>query len=108
VDRYRWVAYVLSALLATTGGLVLAARIGSGAVKAGDPYLLDGVAATFFGFAVLGARRPNVLGTALGAIFVGLMLNGLTMMNMPWYWQDVVKGLVLIVSLGLSFYVTRR
>ena len=108
VNLYRTMAYVLSALLATTGGLVLAARIGSGAVKAGDPYLLDGVAATFFGFAVLGARRPNVFGSVLGAIFVGLMLNGLTMMNMPWYAQDVIKGLVLIISLGLSFYMTRR
>lgn len=108
VNRYRALAYVISALLATTGGLVLAARIGSGAIRAGDPYLLDSVSATYFGFAVLIARRPNVLGTALGALFVGVMLNGLTMMNMPWYSQDVVKGVVLIISLGLSFYLSRR
>lgn len=108
VNKYRTIAYTLSAVLATFGGLLLAARIGSGAVKAGDPYLLDGVAATFFGFAVLGARRPNVFGTVLGAVFVGIMLNGLTMMNMPWYLQDVIKGLVLIASLGLSFYMVRR
>ena len=108
VNHYRTLAYVLSATLATIGGLVLASRIGSGAVKAGDPYLLDAVAATYFGFAVLGARRPNVFGTVIGALFVGIMLNGLTMMNMPWYLQDVIKGLVLIISLGLSFYVSRR
>ncbi len=108
VNLIRTLAYIISAILATTGGLVLAARIGSGAVKAGDPYLLDGVAATYFGFAVLNARRPNVFGTVLGAIFVGVMLNGLTMMNIPWYIQDVIKGLVLIVSLGLSYYTTRR
>lgn len=108
VNKVRTIAYVISSVLATIGGLVLAARIGSGAVKAGDPYLLDAVAATFFGFAVLNARRANVFGTVLGAIFVGVMLNGLTMMNIPWYIQDVVKGLVLIVSLGLSYYTTRR
>ncbi len=108
VNRYRMAAYVISALLATVGGLVLAARIGSGQIKSGDPYLMDAVAATFFGFAVLDARRPNVLGTMLGAIFVGLMLNGLTMMNMPWYFQDIIKGLVLMISLGLSFYLTRK
>ncbi len=108
VNRYRAAAYIISALLATTGGLVLAARIGSGAVRAGDPYLLDSVSATYFGFAVLAARKPNVLGTVLGAVFVGVMLNGLTMMNMAWYLQDVVKGLVLIVSLGLSFYLSQR
>lgn len=108
VNRYRAAAYLLSALLATTAGLVLASRIGSGAVRAGDPYLLDAVSATYFGFAVLAARKPNVFGTFLGAVFVGIMLNGLTMMNMPWYLQDVVKGLVLIISLGMSFYLSRR
>jgi simple sugar transport system permease protein len=108
VNRYRTAAYVLSALLATTGGLVLAARIGSGAVKAGEPYLLDGVAATFIGFAVLDARRPNILGTVVGAMFVGIMLNGLTMMELAWYYQDMVKGGVLIVSLGISYYLVKR
>lgn len=108
VDAYRLAAYVISALLATLGGLVLAARIGTGGIRAGDPYLLDAVAATYFGFAVLGARKANVFGTLLGAIFVGIMLNGLTMMNMPWYLQDVVKGAVLMVSLGLSFYLKPR
>lgn len=108
VNKIRTFAYVISGVLATMGGLVLAARIGSGAVKAGDPYLLDGVAATYFGFAVLNARRANVFGTVLGAVFVGVMLNGLTMMNIPWYIQDVIKGLVLIISLGLSYYTTRR
>lgn len=108
VNRYRTAAYVLSAVLATTGGLVLASRIGSGAVKAGDTYLLDAVAATFFGFAVLGARRPNVFGTVLGALFVGIMLNGLTMMNLPWYFQDAIKGVVLLFSLGVSFYLVKK
>lgn len=108
VNRYRAAAYIISALLATLGGLILAGRIGSGAIGAGTPYLLDAVSATYFGFAVLAARRPNVFGTVLGAIFVGIMLNGLTMLNMPWYLQDVIKGAVLIVSLGLSFYLSHR
>jgi simple sugar transport system permease protein len=107
VRRIRLAAYVLSALLATTGGLLLASRIGTGAIRAGDPYLLDAVAATFFGFAVLGARRPNVIGTVTGALFVGIMLNGLTMMNVQWFYQDFIKGFVLIASLAMSFYLVR-
>lgn len=108
VNRIRTAAYVLSALLATFGGLVLAARVGSGAIKVGEPYLLDSVAATYFGFAVLKARRPNVFGTLMGALFVGIMLNGLTMMNLAWYFQDMIKGVVLIVSLALSFYLVKQ
>jgi simple sugar transport system permease protein len=108
VNRVRLLAYVLSALLATIAGIVLASRIGSGAIRAGDPYLLDAVAATFFGFAVLGARRPNVFGTVIGALFVGIMLNGLTMMNVQWFYQDFIKGFVLIASLAMSFFLVKR
>lgn len=108
VQRVRLAAYVLSALLASFGGIILASRIGSGAIRAGDPYLLDAVAATFFGFAVLDARRPNVFGTAMGALFVGILLNGLTMMNVAWFFQDFIKGIVLIASLSLSFYLVKR
>jgi len=108
VNRIRTAAYVLSAVLATLGGIVLASRTGSGAVQAGEPYLLDSVAATYFGFAVLKARRPNVFGTMMGALFVGIMLNGLTMMNLAWYFQDVIKGAVLILSLALSFYLVKQ
>jgi simple sugar transport system permease protein len=46
------------------------------------------------GYAVLGANRPNVFGTIVGAIFVGVLLNGLTMLNTPYYLQDFVKGAV--------------
>lgn len=108
VRKYRTIAYMISALLATLGGLVLASRIGSGAVKAGDPYLLDAVASTYFGFAVLGLRKPNVWGTFLGAVFVGVMLNGLTMLNVPWYIQDFIKGLVLVSALGISFAIKKE
>ncbi|MCL0058649.1 ABC transporter permease [Dehalococcoidia bacterium] len=108
VLSYRAVAYIISAFLATTGGMLLAARIASGPVGAGDPYLLDSVAAVFFGFAVLKAWRPNVLGTLTGAIFMGIMLNGLTMLGVPWYIQDILKGLVLIFAIGFSFYMKRQ
>jgi simple sugar transport system permease protein len=108
VNRVRLYAYLLSALMATIAGIVLASRIGSGAIRAGDPYLLDAVAATFFGFAVLGARRPNVFGTVIGALFVGIMLNGLTMMNVEWFFQDFIKGFVLIASLAMSFFLVKR
>lgn len=108
VNRIRLYAYVLSAVLATIAGIVLAGRIGSGAIRSGDPYLLDAVAATFFGFAVLGARRPNVFGTVAGALFVGILLNGLTMMNVEWFFQDFIKGFVLIASLAMSFFLVKR
>ncbi len=104
VDRYVVLAYVLSGFLAALGGLVLGARLGSGEVDAGAPYLMDAVAAAYIGFSVLGIGKPNALGTLLGALLMGILLNGLVMMDFPYYSQDIVKGVVLIFALGLTYY----
>lgn len=108
VDRYRAAAYLGSGMLAALGGVLLAAQIGRGDVGSGSPYLLDAVAAALIGLAAFNANRPNAIGTALGAVFVGIMLNGLTMANMPYYAQDLVKGAVLVVALILTFATRGR
>ncbi|SHO63533.1 monosaccharide ABC transporter membrane protein, CUT2 family (TC 3.A.1.2.-) [Pseudoxanthobacter soli DSM 19599] len=105
---YRTSAYVLSSLIASLGGILLAARLGRGDVSAGNSLMLDAVAASLIGYAVLGASRPNVFGTVVGAVFVGVLLNGLTMLNAPYYLQDFVKGAVLIGALALTFGLARR
>lgn len=103
VGRVRVLAYVLSGALASVGGILLAARLGRGDVDAGAPFLLETVAAALIGFAVLGANRPNAFGTLVGALFVGVLLNGLTMKNVPYYSQDLIKGAILVGALVLSF-----
>lgn len=105
--RIRTYAYVLSGTLAALGGIIVAARVGRGDVSSGASLLMDSVAASLIGFAVLGLRRPNVLGTVIGAVFVGVLLNGLTMLNAPYYTQDFVKGAVLVGALALTYGVSR-
>ncbi|WP_244540148.1 ABC transporter permease [Kaistia soli] len=105
---YRLWAYVISGTLASLGGLIIASRVGRGDVSAGASLLLDAVAASLIGFAVLDKRRPHVLGTVLGAIFVGVLLNGLTMLNAPYYTQDFVKGVVLVGALALTFGLGKK
>ncbi|GAC91361.1 sugar ABC transporter permease [Anoxybacillus flavithermus NBRC 109594] len=107
VNRYRTYAYMISGLFAALGGIVLASRIGTGQVSAGASLLMDGVAAAFIGFSVFGAGKPNVIGTLLGSIFIGVLLNGLTMMNVPYYAQDIIKGALLIFALALSHIVKK-
>ena len=108
VNRYKIVAYMISGVTASIGGILLAARLGRGDIASGNNLLLDAVAAALIGFAVLGAARPNAFGTAIGALFVGILLQGMTMMNAPYYTQDFVKGAVLVAALVFTFYLSAR
>lgn len=104
VDRYRALAYFMSTLLAAIGGLMLAARIGSAQVNAGQGFLMPAVAAAFIGFSVAGVKKPNAIGTLFGAILVGVLENGLIMMSVPYYSLNIVKGVVLAVALALTYF----
>lgn len=104
VNKYKTVAYLMSALFASIGGIVLASRIMTAEINAGAPYLMDSVAAAFIGFSVLGAGKPNAFGTFIGAVLIGVLQNGLVMMSVPYYAMDIVKGGVLALALGITYY----
>ena len=92
---------------AAVGGIVLGARILTAEVNSGAPYLMDAVAAAFIGFSVLGAGKPNALGTFIGAVLIGVLQNGLVMLSVPYYAMDIVKGSVLAFALALTYYRKR-
>ena len=108
VKRYRALAYILSSLLASISGLILASRIGQGDISAGNSLLLDSVAVALVGTSVLAMGKPNAWGTALGAFLMGVVITGLTIAGFPYYGQDVVKGSVLLLALVFSFTLSRK
>ncbi|CAI1868594.1 TPA: ABC transporter permease [Serratia liquefaciens] len=105
--RYRVAAYVISALLASLGGILLASRIGSSQVNAGGGYLMDAVAAAYIGFSLAGSGKPNAFGTLVGAVILGVLQNGLVMISVPYYAMDIIKGLVLALALAIT-YIQKR
>lgn len=107
VNKYKIAAYLLSALFAAIGGIVLASRVMTAEINAGAPYLMDGVAAAFIGFSVMGVGKPNAFGTFIGAVLIGILQNGLVMMSVPYYAMDIVKGSVLALALALTYYKQR-
>jgi simple sugar transport system permease protein len=107
VGRYKAVAYIISGVFASIAGLILASRIGQGDISAGNSLLLDAMAVALVGTSVLGASKANAFGTVLGALLIGILLTGTTMMNFPYYTQDVVKGLVVLVALIFSFTLSK-
>lgn len=103
VNKYKVLAYILSALFAAIGGVFIAARVGTAQVNAGATYLMPSVAAAFIGFSVAGAGKANAIGTLVGALLVGMMENGLIMMSVPYYAMDIVKGGILAIALALTY-----
>jgi simple sugar transport system permease protein len=109
VKRVRTLAYVASGIFASIGGILFASRIGSGQIDAGAPMLMDSVAAVFVGYSVFAAGRPNIIGTFFGAVLMGVLVNGLTMMNVQYYTTDIIKGSVLVLALAVTFiHLNRR
>ena len=108
VGFYRGLAYVISGLLASVGGLILVSRIGQGDINAGSSSLVEAIAVSLVGTSVLGLAKPNAWGTFVGALLIAIVLTGLSMKGLQYYHQDTAKGLVLLVALLFSFTISRR
>lgn len=102
LDRYRLVGLAMSGLFAAAGGILVASRQGVAIPRAGEGMWADAVLAAVFGTTVLTGGIPNVLGTAVGAAFTSVLLNGLTQCAVNQFYQDVVKGVLLIFAVGLT------
>lgn len=107
VDRVRVLAMVVSSVCAGIGGILLAAKLGSGQVNSADGYLLNGFAAAFLGSVALRDAEFHIVGTVIGIVTVGVAFNGLAIVGAPTFWQYVVQGGLLICAVALST-VARR
>lgn len=101
-DHYRILGLILSQFCAAMGGIVLASRLGSGQPTAGGSYLMNCFATVFLGTAIFGGRIPNLLGTFIGVVVMGVLNNGLTMIAVPYYYEYVIQGAVLIGAVALT------
>lgn len=103
VNRYKTLAYVISSLLAGIGGIMLASRMSQANPGAGASYLMEGVAATFIGQSFLGNGKANAIGTFVGTLLMVSLANGLVMNSVNYYAMDIVKGIVLVLALAITY-----
>jgi ribose transport system permease protein len=102
VRIYEMLAYILCGSLAGIGGILLTARLDYATPIAGMGYELDVIAATVIGGTSLAGGEGNVLGTFLGAVMIGTLRNGLTLLNVSSYYQQIIIGLVIIGAVFLD------
>jgi len=102
VERVKVFAYALCGLLAGLAGIVLASRITTGQPNAGVAYELDAIAAAVIGGTSLSGGVGTIGGTMLGALLMGVINNGLDLLNVPSYYQQIIKGCIIVAAVWLD------
>jgi len=98
VRRHTEYLYVLSALCAAVAGALYTARFSAGAAQAGDPLLLDSIAAVVIGGASLFGGSGTIMGTLIGALIIAAIQYGLVFIDVAPFWQFIAVGVVIVVS----------
>jgi ribose transport system permease protein len=107
VEVIKISAFVISGICTAVSALILTARLNSGQPLAGQGYELDVIAAVVVGGTSLSGGRGSVGGSVIGAMLIGVLSNGLTLLQVPPDWQPIVKG-VIIVAAVLVDQLSRR
>jgi inositol transport system permease protein len=99
IDRVKIGIYTLAGMLAGLAGIVLSARISSGQPGLGVGYELDAIASAVIGGTSFSGGIGTVWGTMIGALIIGTLNNGLDLLNVSAYWQQIVKGAIIVVAI---------
>lgn len=102
VARIKIAVYTLAGALAGVAGLIVTARLDSAQPNAGLGYELDSIAAVVIGGTSLSGGRGSVWGTVLGCLIIGVLNNGLFLLNVSPFWQQVIKGAVILLAVALD------
>ena len=102
VGRIKLAVYTLAGALAGVAGLIVTARLDSAQPNAGLGYELDSIAAVVIGGTSLSGGRGSVTGTVLGCLIIGVLNNGLFLLNVSPFWQQVIKGLVILLAVAID------
>ena len=102
VNRIKLYVYMISGLFAALAGILLTARINTGQPNAGLGFELDAIAAVIIGGTSTRGGKGTITGTLLGVLFIGVINNGLDLINVSAYWQQVIMGGIIILAVVLD------
>jgi ribose transport system permease protein len=102
VDRLKIMIFMISGIMAAISGILLSSRLFSAQTNAGMSYELDAIAAAVLGGTSLAGGVGTMIGTLIGALIIGVLNNGMNMMSVPYFYQLIVKGLVILIAVYLD------
>ena len=98
VNKVLVIVYMIAGVLSGVAGLLVTARLDSAQPNAGLSYELDSIAAVVIGGTSLSGGKGSIIGTVIGAGIIGVLNNGLVLLNVSPFWQQVIKGLVILLA----------
>ncbi len=101
-DRMKLAGLCMSGCLAGVTGVLLTSSLSSSSPTIANEFLMTGIAAVLLGMTTVEPGKPNVIGTLVGALTIGTLRNGLTLLGAQYYVQDIVLGVIIILSVSLS------
>ena len=108
VGRVKIIVFTLSGIMSAIAGILLSSRLYSAQTNAGVSYELDAIAAAVLGGTSLSGGVGTIPGTLIGALIIGVLNNGMNMLSVPYFYQLIVKGVVIIIAVWLDVRAKRR
>lgn len=98
LNKVKIIIYSISGVMASISGLIITSRLSSAQPTAGASYEMDAIAAVVLGGTSLSGGKGRILGTLIGALIIGVLNNGLNIIGVSAFWQQVVKGVVILIA----------
>ena len=108
VNRIKIIIFTLSGVMSAIAGILLSSRLYSAQTNAGLSYELDAIAAAVLGGTSLSGGVGTMPGTLIGALIIGVLNNGMNMLSVPYFYQLIVKGVVIIIAVWLDVRAKQR
>ena len=108
VKKYKIIIFALCGLCASVAGLIITARLNSAEPLAGQGYEMDAIAASILGGTSMQGGKGNIIGTIIACLILNIMKNGLTLLAISSHYQEILTGLILLISVLISESEQRR
>ncbi len=108
VKKYKFICYVISALCVAVTAVLVVARLNSAQPTSGEGYLMDAISAVYLSTTMFGEGQPTILGSVVGSFIISMLSNGMTMLGMTYYFQDITTGIVVILAVLMSVIMKKK
>ncbi len=108
INKIKLVVYSISGALAAIGGIIVTSRLDSAQPNAGMGFELDSIAAVVIGGTSLSGGKGTIMGTVQGALIIGILNNGLVLLNVSPFWQQVIKGMVILLAVVIEKFNSKK